>query len=198
MFAFEKPYYAWNFGYAGPSYAWATMPDQYVLDFIRRRELVAPSQPLFVQYVLVSSHAPWSHQPKWVEDWERIGNGAIYAQLETVRFPIEWPNFADASEGYICSIIYDLELLQRYAAKFVADDSLVILLGDHQPVPEVAGSSASMSVPVHVLSRDRALLAPFRARGYAPGMRPKKDAPHPPMANFLGDFLRDFSSADGR
>lgn len=198
MFGFEKPYYAWNFEYAGPSYAWATMPDQFVLDFIRRRELLAPARPLFVQYVLVSSHAPWSHQPQWVEDWDRIGNGAIYAQLETVRFPIEWPNFSGASQAYIRSIVYDLELLQRYLAKFVTDDSLVIVLGDHQPVPEVAGNSSSASVPVHVLSRDSALLAPFRARGYVPGMRPGKDAPHPPMANFLRDFLRDFSDAGGR
>jgi hypothetical protein len=195
MFAFDQQYYAWNFDYAGPSYAWATMPDQYVLDFIRRREVTVHASPLFVQYVLVSSHAPWSHQPVLVDDWERIRNGAIYNELEMVRFPIEWPHFADASQAYITSVVYDLEVLQRYLAKFITDDSLVILLGDHQPVPEVAGASNSVSVPVHVLSRDASLLAPFRARGYVPGMGPGRHAPHPPMDSFLGDFLADFSVA---
>lgn len=195
VFAFEQRYDAWNFDYAGPGYAWATMPDQYVLDFVRRRELSSPSAPLFIEYVLVSSHAPWSHQPPLVEDWERVQNGAIYNQLETVRFPIEWPQFKDASGAYIRSIVYDLEVLERYLAKFVNDDSLLILLGDHQPIPEVAGEGASVSVPVHVLSRDAALVAPFRARGYAPGMRPGRHAPHPPMASFLAGFLRDFSSS---
>lgn len=196
MFAFDQHYYAWNFDYAGPGYAWATMPDQYVLDFIRRRELNAhAASPLFVQYVLVSSHAPWSHQPVVVDDWERIQNGAIYNELQMVRFPIEWPNFHDASEAYITSIVYDLEVMRRYLQEFVTDDSLVILLGDHQPIPEVAGASPSFSVPVHVLSRDPSLLAPFRARGYTTGMRPSKGAPHPPMAGFLRDFLRDFSTA---
>jgi hypothetical protein len=195
MFAFDQRYYAWNFDYAGPGYAWATMPDQYVLDFIRRREVTSRTSSLFVQYVLVSSHAPWSHQPALLEDWERIQNGALYNDQEMVRFPIQWPNFADASEAYITSVVYDLEVLERYLAKFVADDSLIILLGDHQPVPEVAGVSTSVSVPVHVLSREASLLAPFRARGYAPGMRPARRAPHPAMASFLRDFLSDFSAA---
>jgi hypothetical protein len=194
VFAFEQRYYAWNFEYAGPGYAWATMPDQYVLDFIRRRELASHASPLFIEYVLVSSHAPWSHQPILVEDWQQLGNGEIYNRLETVHFPIEWPHFKEASEAYIRSIVYDLEVIQGYLEQFVSDDSLIIVLGDHQPIPEVAGASASVSVPVHVLSRDPALVEPFRARGYARGMRPGRGAPHPPMAGFLPNFLRDFSS----
>jgi hypothetical protein len=194
VFAFEQRYYAWNFDYQGPGYAWATMPDQYVLDFVRRKELAAAKAPLFIEYVLVSSHAPWSHQPVLVDDWAKLGNGAIYRELETVRFPIEWPHFAEASEAYIRSIVYDLDVVERYLEKFVSDDSLVIVLGDHQPIPDVAGKGASVSVPVHVLSRDAALVAPFRARGYAAGMRPAPRAPHPPMASFLPGFLRDFSS----
>jgi hypothetical protein len=197
MFAFEKHYYAWNFEYAGPGYAWATMPDQFVLDFVRRREVMAHASSLFVQYVLVSSHAPWSHQPILVDDWELIQNGAVYHEQEMVRFPIEWPHFAHAAQAYITSVVYDLEVLQRYLAQFISDDSLIILLGDHQPIPEVAGVSKSASVLVHVLSRDASLLAPFRARGYAAGMRPAKHAPHPPMDSFLPSFLSDFSSSPG-
>ncbi|HEV8245150.1 MAG TPA: sulfatase-like hydrolase/transferase, partial [Polyangiaceae bacterium] len=67
FYDFEQKYYAYNFDYAGPPYAWSTMPDQYVVDFVRRRELDSRTRPLFIEYVLVTSHAPWSDQPQLVE-----------------------------------------------------------------------------------------------------------------------------------
>ncbi len=194
FYGFDQKYFAWNFEYQGPSYAWATMPDQYVVDYVRRRELEAPAQPLFIEYVLVSSHAPWSEQPVLVSDWSKLGNGAIYGSLETVRYPIEWPRFENASDAYVRSIVYDFEVLERYIADYVKDDSLVIVIGDHQPVAEVNGHSESHGVPVHVISRDPALLAPFVARGYAAGMRPPRRAKWPAMETFLPDFLADYST----
>jgi hypothetical protein len=197
IFRFDQHYYSWQFDYAGPPFAWAPMPDQYMLDFTRRHELVEHRGPTFVEYVLVSSHAPWSDQPVLVDDWDRIGNGAIYNQLEIVHYPIQWPNFANASEAYIRSIIYDFEVLRRYIADYVLDDTLIIAIGDHQPVAEVTEHSTSYAVPVHVLCRDARLLEPFEKRGYAPGMWPPHTEHPEPMDRFLIDFLRDFSDAAG-
>jgi hypothetical protein len=196
LYDFEKKYYLWNFDYAGPSYAWATMPDQYVLDFIRKREHVSYPRPLFIQYVLVSSHAPWSDLPPVIENWDAITNGAIYQRANNRHFPITWPNFENAQEAYIQSIIYDFEVLRQYITRWIKDDSLVILLGDHQPVSDVAGNSNSWGVPVHVLSRDQELLKPFEARGYVPGIRPPLEGAHAGLETFLGDFLADFSTWD--
>jgi hypothetical protein len=196
LYDFEKKYYLWNFDYAGPSYAWATMPDQYVLDFIRRREHVSYPRPLFIQYVLVSSHAPWSDLPPVIENWDAITNGAVYKRAKNRHFPIQWPNFANAQEAYIQSIIYDFEVLRQYITRWIKDDSLVILLGDHQPVSDVAGNSNSWGVPIHVLSRDKELLKPFEARGYVPGVRPPLEGAHAGLETFLGDFLADFSTWD--
>ncbi|HWZ88366.1 MAG TPA: sulfatase-like hydrolase/transferase, partial [Polyangiaceae bacterium] len=195
FFGFEQKYYLWNFDYVGPSYSWATMPDQYMLDVIRRRELASATRPLFIQYVLVSSHAPWSDLPVQVDDWTTLQNGAIYNRLETKHYPIVWPNFEHASEAYIDSIKYDFEVLKRYLRDYVKDDSLVIILGDHQPVADVNGHSPSYGVPVHVLSRAPALLQPFIARGYSAGLRPHRVGPRPGLDSFLPDFLADFSSA---
>jgi hypothetical protein len=194
FYQFDDKYYFWNFNYQGPSFSWATMPDQYVLDFVRQHEIERRNEPLFVQYVLVSSHAPWSDQPVMVDDWSRIGNGSIYNGLEIVHFPITWPDFANASEGYVTSIIYDMQVLKSYIAKFVHDGSLLILLGDHQPVREVSGDNDNHSVPVHVVTRDPAFIEPFMARGYVKGMRPRMDEEHPPMEEFLVNLLRDFST----
>ncbi len=194
FYQFEKKYYFKDFDYAGPSFSWATMPDQYVLDFIRRNEIEQQKGPLFVQYTLVSSHAPWSHQPVVVDDWSRLGDGSVYNRLEMVRFPITWPDFANASEAYVRSINYDFEVLKRYICDYVHDDSLVILLGDHQPVGEVSGPQAGRGVPVHVISRDPAFVEPFLARGYVRGIRPRLDEPRPPMEEFLVILLRSFST----
>ena len=198
LFRFDQHYYARQFDYAGPPFAWAPMPDQYVLDFTRRNELASHPGPTFVEYVLVSSHAPWSDQPALVDEWDRIGNGAIYRDLDNSHYPIEWPNFENASEAYIHSIVYDFEVLKRYFADYVLDDTLIILIGDHQPVSEITEHSRSFAVPIHVLCRDRRLLEPFRNRGYAPGMWPRRAGQPVPMERFLIDFLRDFSATDAK
>lgn len=196
LFRFDQHYYAGQFDYAGPSFAWAPMPDQYVLDFTRRHELARHRGPTFVEFVLVSSHAPWSDQPALVDDWDRIGDGALYADLQNAHYPIEWPKFDNASEAYIHSIAYDFEVLKRFFADYVVDDTLIILIGDHQPVTEITEHSSSYAVPIHVLSRDDRLLEPFRNRGYTPGMWPRRTEHPTPMERFLVDFLRDFSVAD--
>ncbi|HYP86673.1 MAG TPA: sulfatase-like hydrolase/transferase [Polyangiaceae bacterium] len=196
FYGFDQRYYAWDFDYAGPAFGWATMPDQYVIDFVHRREVSAHPSSLFVQFVLVSSHAPWSVQPQLVPDWSTLQNGALFNQLEPVKYPIEWPKFQNAGDAYIRSIDYDLVLLEQYLRDNVKDDSLVIILGDHQPVADVNDHSESRGVPVHVLCRDEELLRSFYARGYRRGMRPgPPQARLPGLETFLPNFLVDFSSA---
>ena len=191
FYDFDIKYNTWNFDYAGPPFAWATMPDQYVMDFVRRRVVAENQGPRFVAYVLVSSHAPWSIVPTYVPDWSQVGNGAIYADLPTHRANTNWPNFSNASQPYLTSILYDLDVLRSYLTNFVKDDELVIILGDHQPVSELTENSSSWAVPIHVVSRDSSFIAPFLARGYARGMVPGRNSA--PMEGFLVDFLHDFS-----
>jgi hypothetical protein len=95
----------------------------------------------------------------------------------------------------VTSIIYDMTVLKSYLTQFINDDSLVIMLGDHQPVREVSGGDENHAVPVHVVTRDPKLIEPFVARGYVRGMRPRMDDQHPPMEQFLPNFLEDFSAS---
>jgi hypothetical protein len=193
FYSFERKYYSWNFNYKGPTYAWATMPDQYVLDFARRNVLPDRARPSFVQYVLVSSHAPWSDLPELVPDWSTLGDGSLYNRLPTIHHDIVWPKFDNADGAYIESVIYDLRVIQRYVADYITDDSLIIVLGDHQPVAEVNGHTDSFGVPVHVISRDKGAIAPFADRGYTAGMRQHAPGAHPGLDTFLEALLRDFS-----
>lgn len=192
FYDFDQTYKNWDFDYAGPAFAWASMPNQYVLDFIRREAIAKDKGPLFLVYNLISSHAPWSHVPTMVEDWSQVGNGEIYNNHPLKRAYTNWPGFRNAADPYLRSILYDLDVLESYITKYVDDASLIIVLGDHQPVSEVTDNSPSWAVPVHVISRDPSLIAPFVARGYVPGMIPGQALA--PMAAFLVDFLRDFSA----
>ena len=169
------------------------MPDQYTVDFIHRREVAPATRPLLVEYALVSSHAPWSDLPPVVPDWDAIGDGRIFAALPAAHFPIGWTNLADAGDAYLHAVIYDLQLLTQYIVRFVPGDSLVIVLGDHQPVAEVTRGSPSHAVPVHVISRNRALVEAFRARGYRSGMRPARTESPPGLETLLPDLLADLA-----
>jgi hypothetical protein len=194
FFGYQKKYYAWDFHYRGPQYGWSPMPDQYVLDIIYRSEIENRRQPLFIEYVLVSSHAPFHSQPPYLEDWSQIGDGAIYHEKEPTTFPIVWPDLSDASEAYVNAIVYEIEVLKAYLEQFVEDEALIIILGDHQPNVQITGKDCPWSVPIHVISRNPTLLKPFAARGYTPGMIPRQPPPHPGMETFLYDFLEDFST----
>ncbi|HEX3852899.1 MAG TPA: hypothetical protein VHW01_18175, partial [Polyangiaceae bacterium] len=57
LFHFEQHYFARELGYAGPRFGWATMPDQFSLDAVRRKEFTSTdTRPRFLGYALVSSH----------------------------------------------------------------------------------------------------------------------------------------------
>jgi hypothetical protein len=67
------------------------------------------------------------------------------------------------------------------------------VLGDHQPVAEVTRQSRSFAVPIHVISRNRALVDAFRARGYRSGMGPARPENPPGLETLLPDLLADLS-----
>jgi len=191
-FGYEQAYYAWHFDYQGRTFGWAPMPDQFVLDWVRRREFITPEKPIFARYALISSHASFSIQPPYIADWETIGDGSLYKAREPIFFPIEWPDLKNAGEGYMRSLEYEFTLLGDYLAQYVTTDTLIIILGDHQPNLQLTGPGEPWSVPVHIISRNSRLLTPFRQRGYTPGLFPAQPLPHAGMETFLPGLLQDF------
>ena len=111
-----------------------------------------------------------------------------------MTFPIVWPDLSNAAEGYVTSIAYELNVIVAFANKFIDNDTLIVVLGDHQPNVQLTGEKASWAVPVHVISRNRDHLQPFLKRGYTPGLIPTQPPPYRGMETFLFDFLEDFST----
>jgi hypothetical protein len=181
FWGFDKSYYAADLGYDGPEFGWFAIPDQYTLKVFSEREAHS-AKPLFAQIVLVSSHTPFYPVPPYVAQarWDRIYRQPDWDRLEA---------------PYRDSLAYDFDVLGDFLADRVADGTLVVILGDHQPPAFISGDKQPWTVPIYVLAKDPALLAPFVAQGYTPGAFPAQQAPYLTMEKFLPAFLDGFSTA---
>jgi hypothetical protein len=202
FWGFDRIWRTEDMGYAGPHFGWAAIPDQYTLDFIHRQEKRQRDRPLFIEYALISSHGPWEPLPPLLDDWENLGDGQVFRTVAPPPSPSSayQPGWSDITRKYVDSVDYTLKALQEYLTRYVTDDSLIIILGDHQPAPLITGEGASRSVPVHIISRDPELLAPFEEWGFIPGMVSKTGtSTHPanlPMEQFRDRFLGAFSTRE--
>jgi hypothetical protein len=189
---FDRDVYAAELGYRGPSFGWFAIPDQFTLERATEiREALGSETPVFSQIVLVSSHIPFSPVPPYLADWNDAGAFATVpaaAWEEIFRSP-DWTVLAP---GYLKSLKYDFAVLGDWLAKHLPGNGLVILLGDHQPPAVVGGEAQQWTVPVHVLSRDPDLVAPFISAGYVDGLVPPKTPSPKGMENFLPSFLTAF------
>lgn len=173
-YGFDEIHAAADIDYAGPPLHWVTMPDQFTLHHFEQRIRRSAEGPLFAQVALISSHAPWTPILPVLDDWDDVGDGSIFWQwADAGDSPDElWQDLERVRDHYALSVDYALQASTRWAEAFVDDDTLLILLGDHPAAPLIIGEEAGYGVPVHVISGDPTLLAPFLARGFVPGMVP--------------------------
>ncbi len=73
---------------------------------------------------------------------------------------------------YALSIAHSIDAVSAFVAERLDPETVVIVMGDHQPAPLITGDGASRAAPVHVLANDPALLAPLRALGFGDGVLP--------------------------
>ena len=193
-YGFDDIYAAADIDYAGPPLHWVTMPDQFVLDYYQRQLRAPQEAPLFTQIALISSHAPWTPILPVLENWELIGDGSLFAPWEHAGDPPEvvWQDIERIRDHYAWSVNYSVKATARWAEWAVDDDTLLIMLGDHQAAPLITGEGASLGVPVHVISGDPALLAPFLERGFVPGTLPPPSQGAAGMDRLRGWLHEDF------
>jgi len=198
FYHYDRLYNAWNVGYAGPSYSYATMPDQYTLAAFERNELARhPRRPVMAEIDLVSSHTPWTPLPRPVP-WNEVGNGSVYAGLPP-RGPapdVLWRDPERVRRAYARSITYSLDTVVSFLCGYHRREHrnlVVVLLGDHQPATVVSGQGANHEVPVTVIARDPAVLRRISSWGWQDGLRPGRRAPVWPMDAFRDRFLAAYA-----
>ena len=195
FYGYDKVYDSRNVGYAGPRFGYPTMPDQYTLDAFRRLELSQRHRPVFAELDLISSHAPWAPLPRMVP-WDRVGDGSVFTGMpEQGRTrSATWASPASVQQAYGQSIQYTLTALYSWVRRYADNDTVLVVLGDHQPTTVVSGENADHDVPVSVVAHDPAVLQRIDGWGWQPGLHPSPDA-----AVWRMDAFRDrFVGAFGR
>lgn len=163
--------------YKGPPFGWWAIPDQFSLETLHQSEFRRPNrQPLFVTFASIMSHMPFGPTPPYQPDWPRMTMPEPFDEVVLEAALATTPDWDDLTAGYLRTIKYDLSLLQGFLEKRAPQNAFVIVSGDHQPPAIISGQDASWSVPVHIFTRDEALLGRFVDAGFQPGMQPRRPA----------------------
>ena len=185
--------------YRGPALNWVTMPDQFTWHYFEHAIRAPTDDPLFAQVTLISSHSPWTPVIDVIEPWSRIGDGRIFARFadQGPEPATLWRDLSRVRDAYASALDYSLDVSIGFAERHVDDDTLLILIGDHQPLPLVVGADLPPEVPVHVISGDAELLAPWRERGFVAGTLPPPPAGDGPGMDALRDWLQEDFGGNG-
>jgi phosphatidylglycerophosphate synthase len=196
FYHYETIYSGDTLGYRGKSLGLYKTPDQYVFHALQERELAKPHhRPVFAEIDTISSHFPWEQIPR-ILPWSALGDGTIYDRVPALQFPRSAP-FADsatARTAYGRSIQYAMGSLISFVRRYGDKNTVMILLGDHQPWTFVSGADATHDVPVSIIAHDPKVMDQIAGWGWQAGLLPGPDAPVTPMASFRDRFLSAFSS----
>ncbi|MFJ5174229.1 CDP-alcohol phosphatidyltransferase [Streptomyces griseoviridis] len=187
---------AFQLGYQGPKFSWSTMPDQYALEAFQRLEHGRKrAKPLMSEVILTSSHQPWAPIPKMV-DWDEIGDGSVFKGIEKAghRASDIITSEPKSRAEYGKSIQYSVTALTEWLQRYGTDDTVLVFLGDHQPIARVSGENASRDVPVSIVAKDPKVLDKVAGWGWSEGLRPAHDAPVWKMSAFRDRFLTAYGS----
>ncbi|MGW3252691.1 CDP-alcohol phosphatidyltransferase [Streptomyces fungicidicus] len=195
-YGLDKVYDAFDLGYRGPKFSWSTMPDQYALEAFERLEHGRKrDRPLMSEVILTSSHQPWAPIPELV-GWDELGDGSVFDAIQRAgKKPAGVVADGAASKReYGRSITYSVTSLTQWLERYGTDDTVLVFLGDHQPLARVSGDRASRDVPVSVVAKDPEVLEKIADWDWTEGLRPAEDAPVWRMSDFRDRFLTAYGS----
>jgi phosphatidylglycerophosphate synthase len=187
---FDKLYDGPDLAYRGPSFAYASMPDEYMFAALQRLELSKTHRrPLFVQVDTVSSHLPWTKIPRQIP-WSEVGNGSIFNRIPVVSEPGSiWWHPSQVKAAYARSLEYSLNVLISFIRHYGKKNLVLIVVGDEQPVPTVSGQNASHDVPVSIIAHSPSVLKRISGWDWQSGLLPSPEAPVLKSSAFRNRFL---------
>ena len=193
FYHFDKIYDRTNVGYRGPAFSYSSMPDQYSLAELQRREFGPGHKPVMAEFDMVSSHTPWAPLPTMVP-WDKVGNGSIFDSMPARgASPVTvWRNASTVRQSFGRSIQYSLQALTSWVTELKDPNLVLILLGDEQPGSPITGPGASHKVVVSIVAHDPSVfrqMAPWR---WQDGLLPSPSAPVESMGAFRNQFLGAF------
>ncbi|MEU0722716.1 CDP-alcohol phosphatidyltransferase [Streptomyces sp. NPDC006140] len=195
-YGLDKLYDSRDLGYRGPKFSWSTMPDQYALEaFQRQVHGKKRDKPLMSFVILTSSHQPWAPIPKMV-GWDELGDGRVFGPIQKAgnKAADIITDTAKSQQEYGRSIQYSVTSLTQWLQRYGTDDTVLVFLGDHQPMARVSGIRASRDVPVSLVAKDPKVLEKISDWNWTEGLKPDRDAPVWKMDSFRDRFLKAYGS----
>ncbi|QFZ78783.1 sulfatase-like hydrolase/transferase [Streptomyces fagopyri] len=196
FYGLDKVYDSHKLGYKGPKFSWSTMPDQYALTaFERLVHGKKHDKPLMSEIILTSSHQPWAPIPELVPQ-DQVGDGSIYDSIEKAgKKPADIiTDSTKSKQEYGKSVQYSVSSLINYLVKYGDKNTVLIFLGDHQPIARVSGNHASRDVPVSIVAKDPKVLDKIADWGWTDGLQPEHNAPVWKMSSFRDRFMTAYGS----
>ena len=196
FYGYDKLYDRRNVGYRGPTFSYASMPDQYVYLALQRLELAkSHRRPVFAEVDLVSSHAPWNRIPKLI-NWNDVGDGSIFHRMpvDQVTRAELYSHPGEVHTAYGRSVEYTMSALTSFLQHYGNDNLVLVVLGDHQPAKVVTGENPTHDVPISIIAHDPAVLDQIAGWSWDDGLQPSPHAPLWRMSAFRDQFLSAFGS----
>ncbi len=193
FYHYDKLYDRRNVGYAGPTFSYAAMPDQFTLAAFQRLEMQPDHAPVMAEIDLASSHTPWTPLPRLVP-WQQVGDGQVFDPMPAEGLPpdVAWRDPDLVRRLYGESIQYSLGTVVSWIEQLHSDDLVVLLLGDHQPAPIVSGYGATHLVPASLIAADPAVFRDIDCWEWQPGLVPSPGGPTWRMDEFRDAFFGAF------
>lgn len=165
-----------SLGYRGPPITFWRIPDQFALErFEQLHPRTADEPPRLLFFATINTHMPYGPQPPVQPDLARLLGPQPFDETELRQALARAPDWLDQFPDYVRSFDTTYRWLAVHLRRPEPREGLIVIVGDHQPMANVSGS-ASWDVPVHLIAGDPALLAPFVARGFTPGMEPPRQS----------------------
>ncbi|GHE08034.1 hypothetical protein GCM10010339_54980 [Streptomyces alanosinicus] len=199
FFGLDHVYDGHHLDYHGPDFGWSQVPDQFTLETFRRREFGKRGRgPLMAEIILTSSHYPWAPVPRPV-DWAALGDGSVFQQIRRDGKTEQevWRSPQSVRAEYRASVEYSLNSLVGFLRRYGNENTVLVFLGDHQPVPTVTANSPRKDVPVTLVARDPKVLDRISGWGWTEGLKPAENAPIWAMNSFRNRFLKAFGPQPG-
>ncbi|MET8831633.1 sulfatase [Streptomyces sp. NPDC004610] len=199
-FGLDHIYDSERLGYEGPYFSWTPVPDQFTLEAFERLEHgVADRRPVMAEIILASSHNPWVPQTRML-DWDDLGDGsAFHAMAEEGDDPEEvLRDSGRLRTAYRDSIAYSLTSLVQWLERYGDENTVMVFLGDHQPVPAVTDGRGGKDVPITIVAKDEKVLDRIAGWEWTQGLKPAGDAPVWGMDAFRDRFLTAYGGTGAR
>ena len=177
-----------DLNYQGKSYGWGIIPDQYSLNFTNEQYLQQSDDPVFLYFTTLATHVIWSDNaiPPLVEDWRMLnkpsetdrkvsedhpGEGFLFRVKRVFSQPYKPGNF-------IKLLKYDLDILRDFILNEIPENSIVVIVGDHQP-PLLTERGDGTETILSILSTRHQLTDFYAEIGFKPGLIPAHSDQNP-------------------